>query len=101
MRKIIIKGNEYKIKQTLRSLFIFEQITNRPFKIETLLDNYVYFYSVILANNKDNVIEWDEFIDEIDENPSLLNEFTKMNEEQNKFDELFSADSNEKGEKKN
>nr|DAJ20171.1 MAG TPA: tail assembly chaperone protein [Siphoviridae sp. ctTYz13] len=100
MRKIIIKGKEYKIKQTLRSLFIFEQITNRPFKIETLLDNYIYFYSVILANNKDNVIDWDEFIDAVDENPSLLNEFTKMNEEQNKFDELF-TDSNEKGEKKN
>lgn len=100
MRKIIIKGKEYKIKQTLRSLFIFEQITNRPFKIETLLDNYIYFYSVILANNKDNVIEWDEFIDAVDENPSLLNEFTKLNEEQNKFDDLFS-DSNEKGEKKN
>ena len=100
MRKIIIKGKEYKIKQTLRSLFIFEQITNRPFKIETLLDNYIYFYSVILANNKDNVIEWDEFIDAVDENPALLNEFTKMNEEQNKFDDLFSAES-EKGEKKN
>lgn len=100
MRKIIIKGKEYKIKQTLRSLFIFEQITNRPFKIETLLDNYIYFYSVILANNKDNVIEWDEFIDAVDENPSLLNEFTKMNEEQNKFDDLFSSES-EKGEKKN
>ena len=30
-----------------------EQITGKPFEIKTLLDNYLFFYCMILANNKD------------------------------------------------
>ena len=95
MKLITIK--EYKIKQTLRALFIFEQITGRPFEIKTMLDNYIFFYSVIIANNPDNILDWDDFIDALDENPNLLTKFTELNQEQNKVDTLFnSEDSKEK-----
>ncbi len=97
MKLITIKNKEYKIKQTLRALFIFEQITGRPFEIKTMLDNYIFFYSVIIANNPDNILDWDDFIDALDENPNLLTEFTELNQEQNKVDTLFnSEDSKEK-----
>ncbi|PIK16934.1 hypothetical protein CTI16_12110 [Prevotella intermedia] len=79
MKTINIKNKEYKVKQTLRALFIFEQITGRPFEIKTMLDNYIFFYSVILANNPDNILDWDDFIDALDENPNLLNDFTELN----------------------
>ncbi len=79
MKTISIKNKEYKVKQTLRALFIFEQITGRPFEIKTMLDNYIFFYSVILANNPDNILDWDDFIDALDENPNLLNDFTELN----------------------
>ncbi len=97
MKLITIKNKEYKIKQTLRALFIFEQITGRPFEIKTMLDNYIFFYSVIIANNPDNILDWDDFIDALDESPNLLTEFTELNQEQNKVDTLFnSEDSKEK-----
>ena len=97
MKLITIKNKEYKIKQTLRALFIFEQITGRPFEIKTMLDNYIFFYSVIIANNPDNILAWDDFIDALDESPNLLTEFTELNQEQNKVDTLFnSEDSKEK-----
>ena len=62
-----------------------------------MLDNYIFFYSVIIANNPDNILDWDDFIDALDENPNLLTEFTELNQEQNKVDTLFnSEDSKEK-----
>ena len=36
MNTIKINGIDYKIKYTIRALFIFEQITGKAFKIETL-----------------------------------------------------------------
>lgn len=96
MKIINIKNKEYKVKQTLRALFIFEQITGRPFEIKTMLDNYIFFYSVILANNPDNILDWDDFIDALDENPNLLNDFTELNQKQNKVDALFNSEEGEK-----
>lgn len=53
MNTIKINGEEYVIKYTIRALFMMEQITGKPFKINTLLDNYIFFYCMLLANNKD------------------------------------------------
>lgn len=100
MKLITIKNKEYKIKQTLRALFIFEQITGRPFEIKTMLDNYIFFYSVIIANNPDNILDWDDFIDALDESPNLLTEFTELNQEQNKVDTLFNSEDSKEEKKK-
>ena len=35
---ITIKGNEYNVKYTIRSMFIFEKITKKQFKIESIMD---------------------------------------------------------------
>ena len=40
---ITIKGNEYNIKYTIRSMFIFEKITKKQFKIDSLMDWYVLY----------------------------------------------------------
>lgn len=61
MNTITINNTEYKVKYTIRALFIFEQITGKAFEIKTLLDNYIFFYSMILANNPDNILDWNVF----------------------------------------
>lgn len=94
---IKIKDTEYNIKYTIRALFIFEQITGKAFKIETLLDNYIFFYSMILASNKDKVLDWNDFLDAVDENPNLMLEMNKTLKEQENFDNLFN---NSNGEEK-
>lgn len=96
---IKIKDTEYNIKYTLRALFIFEQITGKPFKVETLLDNYILYYSMILASNQDKVLDWNDFIDALDENPKLLLELNKAIKEQNNFDNIFNKEGDD-GEKK-
>lgn len=70
--KIKIKDTEYEVKNTIRAMFIFEKMANKPFEIKTLLDWYVYYYSMILANNSDCELLFDEFINECDNDPSLI-----------------------------
>lgn len=100
MEKITIANREFNIKYTIRALFIFEQITKKPFKIESLLDNYIFFYSMILANNKDNVLEWDAFIDAIDADPTLFNKMSDIVTAQQRKNELFEGDEEEGEEEK-
>lgn len=89
---INIKGKDYKVKYTLRALFIFEQITGKPFEIKTLLDNYVFYYSLIFANNPDDVLDWDEFIDALDEDPKLLAAFSTFMLQQEKKNNIIDPD---------
>lgn len=101
MNKIKIGKKNYNIKYTIRALFIWEQITKKSFKIETLLDNYIFFYCMILANNKDNVLSWDEFIDELDKNPKLFQKMSEILSKEEEKNKLFDDDDDkEDGEKK-
>ena len=88
---ISINNKEYKVKNTIRAMFIFEQITKKPFQIETLLDNYVYFYSILLASNPDNLIDWDEFIDALDNDPSIFKQLNEILTKNNKVEELLNG----------
>lgn len=101
MKNITINGKEYKIKYTIRALFIFEQITNKAFEIKTLLDNYVFFYSIILANNEDNVLDWNDFIEALDNDPTIFNQINEAVNETTKINELMDGgEEDEKGQKK-
>lgn len=93
--EITINKKVYKVKYTIRALFIFEQITGKPFNIATLFDNYLFFYCLILANNPDNVLDWDEYIEAIDSNKDLYLQLTKAVEEYQKQDTLLSGEGEE------
>lgn len=97
--KFTIKDKEYTVKYTIRALFIFEQITGKPFGINTLLDNYLFFYSMILANNPDSPLDWDDFIDALDNDRNLMKQLTKVVEDYQKQDSIFNSDESD-GEKK-
>ena len=100
MKQIEINGKKYNIKYTIRSLFIFEQITKKKFAIESTLDNYIFFYSMILACNKDEILDWDEYINAMDENPNLIKEMSEVLEENMKKSKLFEEEQKESSNKK-
>lgn len=80
--KVKLRDREYELHYTIRGLFIFEQITNRPFEVKTLLDNYVLIYSFLLAcNGGDDIISFEDFLDELDNNPKLFSELNEMTNE--------------------
>ena len=98
---ITIKNKQYKVKYTIRALFIFEQITGKPLNISTLFDNYLFFYCLILANNPDNVLDFEDYIDAVDSDKNLYQQLTKAVEEYQKQDNLLSGeDDSEGGQKK-
>ena len=101
MKTIKINGKDYKVKYTVRSLFIFEQITGKSFAINTLLDNYVFFYSMLLACNADDVLSWDEFIDALDDDPTILKQMNDVVEEQQKQSKVFNQEDGDGEVKKN
>lgn len=76
--KITINEQEYILKYTLRALFIYEQITGKAFKLETITDEYLFFYCVILANNPDSNITFNQLIDAVDNDMNIMIEFQKF-----------------------
>lgn len=97
---IKINNQDYKIKQTIRAMFLFEQITNKSFEIKTTLDNYLYFYCLLLANNSD-FMDWDEFIECLDNDPKILTEIYAFINNQQKMEKLLDTEEvDEEGKKK-
>ena len=85
---IKINGKDYQIKQTIRALFLFEEITGKSFEIKTTMDNYLYFYCLLLANNPD-FMSWDDFINELDNDPTIITQLTNIINDQQKIDKLL------------
>ena len=85
--EITIRDNTYKVKYSIRALFVFEEITGKPFKLEKVLDFYILFYAMILANNPESNLLFNDFIDACDEDASLFASF------QNYLNEVFSKES--------
>ena len=77
--EININGKNYTLKNTIRSLFIYEKIANKQFDGKNLLDYYILFYSILLANNPDEFnLTFDEFIEVNDKDISLFNQFVEF-----------------------
>lgn len=92
---LTINKKQYKVKYTIRALFIYEQITGKPFNIVTLFDNYLFFYCLILANNPDNVLDWEEYIEAIDTDKALFEQLAKVVQDYQKQDNLLSGEDDE------
>lgn len=79
MKTITIKKRDYVLKYTLRAFFIFENLTGKQFEFGRMLDEYLLFYSVLLANNKDAfLMSFDEFVEACDSDPSLFASFKEF-----------------------
>ena len=75
--EITIQDKTYKIKYSIRALFVFEQLTGKSFSLDSLLNQYVFFFSMLLANNPECTLTFDQFIDECDEDFTLVTNLQK------------------------
>lgn len=101
MIKVNINGVEYDLKYSIRALFLWEQITGRSFEIKNTLDNYLFYYCMILASNKDKEpLDWNDFIEAADENPKILNPFVELLKSIEKKNSLVEPEIEEDGKKK-
>ena len=76
--EITIKNKVYKLKYTVRALFIYEQITGKMFELKTLTDEYIFFYCLIMANNKEANLTFDELVDALDEDASIMMKYKEF-----------------------
>ena len=96
MKKVKINKKNYKVNYTVRSLFLFEQITKKPFTIEELdyvMNRYIFAYCVILASNQDEVLDWDDFVAACDNDPSVLESINNIILEQQKLNGMINGES--------
>jgi hypothetical protein len=76
--KITVKDKEIELKQTFRSLIMYENLTEKAFEPKTFQDILVFLYCIVLTSSKDySLITFDEFIDFIDEHHQVLADMTK------------------------
>ena len=73
MKQVTINHKAYNFKYTLRALFIFEKITEKPFTLDSTMDTFTFFYCMLLANNEDFPLKFDDFIDACDNDQSIGN----------------------------
>ena len=100
MKQIKIKGKKYNFKYTIRALFIFESITGKPFEISNLFDNYVFLYSLLIANNPDKTMLFDDFINALDDDPKIYEQLNDILNEHNKMQNIINPDNGEETEVK-
>lgn len=75
--KINIKGKEIELKNTFRSMIIYEKVAGKTFNPQGITEILLYFYSVIMASDKDCELEFDDFLDMVDNNPKLITDFSE------------------------
>lgn len=94
--EITINEKTIKLKKTFRSLIAYEQATGGMFSPKTISETIMYFYCVIIASDKDVDIDYDEFMDWLDENPSSLQEFSNWIVKQNEQEEMLTKKKTQK-----
>ena len=85
--KITIKDKDIELKNKLRNILIYEQITGKAFNPTTMTDMMVYMYSTILACEPTFDTAFNDFVDILDENPKLFADFNDWLLQTNKINE--------------
>lgn len=80
--EVKIKGESYKIRYTLRALFIFENITGKSFEVKSSMEQFLFYYSILLANNPGMTLSFDDFIDacepDVENSADIIKAFTDL-----------------------
>lgn len=100
MNKITIKNKVYKVRYTFRALMLFEQITSKMFSIDNLTDQITFFFCLLLANNPDDKLTYEEFIDALDDDSTILNQFQKFLADEAEKRNIYKVDDDDTDEKK-
>lgn len=72
---ITIKNTEIELKNKMRAMIIYEQITDKAFNPQTISDLTIYMYSVILACRPEINLTFSELMEILDESPELFEKF--------------------------
>lgn len=72
---ININGKEIELRFKFRSEILFEEVQSRSFEGKSISDWILYYYCTVIANTDDGFIEYEKFIEWLDENPDSIYAF--------------------------
>lgn len=96
MNTILINGKEYPIKYGIRSMLIAEQITQKPFSLDNMNEQLVFLYACLLAADNELSMTYDEFLDAVDEDMTIIIRFGEFLAEQQKKESNILKDTKSK-----
>lgn len=74
---ITINKKKITLKYSLRAMVMFENMTEKSFNPQGITDILTFMYCIVVSSAKDYSITFDDFMDAMDKNPNLVNEFAK------------------------
>jgi hypothetical protein len=95
--EVRIKNKSYTVRKTFRAVMIFEKLTGKPFAVSTTTDMLLLFYSCYMASEEAEPLEFESFVAILDDDPSLLADFTEMLRVEYAIREQFPAEKAVKG----
>lgn len=95
--EICINNKNYRVKPSFRAMIIFEKLAGRSFTGTGIEDIIIYFYSSIMAADKDCELDYDVFLDWLDSNPEKLPEFGMWFSDNLKRNKFLKGKEDEKG----
>ena len=79
MKTISLNGKDFSLKYTLRAFCVFETISGYPFQFGKMLDEFLLFYSFLLASNQELFkMEFEEFIELCENDLTLFEQFKEF-----------------------
>ena len=96
MNTILINGKEYKIKYGIRAMVISEQITQKPFSLDNMNEQLVFLYACLLAADNELSMSYEEFLDAVDDDLSIIIRFGEFLAEQQKKESNILKDTKSK-----
>lgn len=70
-------NKKIELKYSLRSLMMYENIQGNSNLPTTITDTLTFLYCIVISSTKDYSITFDQFIDEIDNKPEVVNEMVE------------------------
>lgn len=78
--EVEIRNKKYIIKQSFRSYLLYEEMTGRQIgEVTSMKDVLTLLYCTLKGCNKDFEYSFDEYIDIIDEDPTIFDKFNEFN----------------------
>ena len=79
-----LAGKSYQLKYNIRSIVLFEKMTDKPFTLACTTDHVIFLYAMLLSGTPDATITLDDFMDAI--SPEQLRQAVVWTSEQVKSD---------------
>lgn len=74
---VTINKKKITLKYSIRALIMYENITQQDYTHTNINDTLTLFYCYVLTSAKDYSLTWDDFLDFIDKDMNVIQEFNE------------------------